>query len=102
MNRASAPDFCFDMGFSLKRILNFEDTALHNLSRRGGLADPELEELLSWTGQPLGNVRTSFRGEAFVSRAVRNPKVRGCPVCLQEDANASNGTPLTKMAMRGD
>ncbi|KIN75016.1 TniQ domain containing protein [Sulfitobacter noctilucae] len=43
-----------------------------------------------------------FRNETFVSRALKNPKMRGCPVCLREDAQTSTGAPLEEMAMRGD
>lgn len=102
MNRASAIDFCLDMGFSLKRIVNLEETALNSLARLGGLTSNELQSLLTWTGQPLGKVRTSFRGETFVSRAVRNPRIRGCPICLREDAETDTVKPLTRIAMRGD
>jgi hypothetical protein len=43
-----------------------------------------------------------FRNETFVSRALKNPKIRGCPVCLREDAQARPAAPLEAMAMRGD
>ncbi|WP_439561558.1 TniQ family protein [Roseinatronobacter sp.] len=59
-------------------------------------------ELLSWTGTRAGNVRMQFRGELYVSRALRNPAMRGCPVCLREDAAGASGPPYGAMAMRGD
>ena len=43
-----------------------------------------------------------FRGEVFVSRALRNPIMRGCPVCLRSDAQHHSGAPAEAMAMRGD
>jgi hypothetical protein len=43
-----------------------------------------------------------FRGELFVSRALRNPVMRGCPVCLRDDAGGHEGPPAAAMAMRGD
>ncbi len=43
-----------------------------------------------------------FRAEAFVSRSLRNPTVRGCPVCLREDVEAYDDPPLEAMVMRGD
>ncbi|MCE6949461.1 TniQ family protein, partial [Cereibacter sphaeroides] len=44
----------------------------------------------------------TFRGEILGSRALRNPKVRGCPACLREDAAAHRGAPIEAMALRGD
>ncbi|SLN72123.1 hypothetical protein ROA7450_03991 [Roseovarius albus] len=102
MNGVSATNFALDMGFSLKRFVEFEEVALSNLSLCGGLTDVQLEELMSWTGQSAGDVRMTFRGEEFVSRALRNPIIRGCPVCLQEDIELDRAEPLTQMMMRGD
>ncbi|MBJ6372485.1 TniQ family protein [Sedimentitalea arenosa] len=105
MNGLSATDFALDMGFSLKKIVHLEDGALRSLGSCSGLTGTQLEELVSWTGQRSGDVRTTFRYEAFVSRAVRNPIIRGCPVCLREDleeAEANRAHPLTQMTMRGD
>jgi hypothetical protein len=61
-----------------------------------------LEALISWTGKGVGSVRMAFRGEVFVSRALRNPKIRGCPVCMRNDAEAHGGAPDEVMAMPGD
>lgn len=44
----------------------------------------------------------AFRGEIFVSRALRTPKLRGCPICLRLDAEAHGGAPRDAMAFRGD
>jgi hypothetical protein len=41
-------------------------------------------------------------GELFVSRALRNPVMRGCPVCLREDAEGHKGPGPAGMVMRGD
>lgn len=57
---------------------------------------------MSWTGEKIGNVRMRFRGEVFVSRALRNPDMRGCPICLREDIAATDGSPSAIMVMRGD
>ena len=43
-----------------------------------------------------------FRDEIFVSRALRSPTMRGCPVCLREDAKSHGGPAVEAMAMRGD
>ena len=96
-----APDLALDMGFSFKRLLTQDDEALERLQGWGRLSDGELAQLRSWTGAHAGKVTTLFRGEVFGSRALRSPVVRGCPVCLQEDAAAHPGDPLAAMAMRG-
>jgi hypothetical protein len=91
-----------DLGGSAKRLVNQDRVLLENLRIWAGLEDAQLEELLSWTGEPIGDVRMRFRREIFVSRALRNPIVRGCPRCLEEDALSAPEDPLTAMAMRGD
>ena len=85
-----------DMDFSIKKITNLEENAVRGLAECGGLTDEQIQELVSWTGQAVGGVRMAFRNEIFVSRAVRNPIMRGCPICLREDAGND------RMAMRGD
>ncbi len=89
------------MGFSLKKIVSLEKGALQALARCGGLSDTQISELCSWTGYSIGDVQMKFRGETFVSRALRNPIVRGCPSCLREDIEASTKSPLTRMYLRG-
>ncbi|WP_158966851.1 TniQ family protein [Chachezhania sediminis] len=42
-----------------------------------------------------------FRGEVFVSRALRNPVIRGCPHCLRAQANGQPH-PLRHVALPGD
>src|SRR5690606_26590376 len=101
VNGISAQDFAVDMGFTLRTVIELDESAIQNLADRGGLDAKGIEELISWTGQAVGNVRMAFRGEVFVSRALRNPRVRGCPVCLREDAEAHGGGPAAGMAMRG-
>lgn len=102
MNGVSAAEFALDMGFSLKKIINLEEDAVRSLTECGGLNDRQVEELISWTGQSVGDVRMVFRDEIFVTRALRNPIIRGCPVCLREDAETDPSRPLAQMAIRGD
>ncbi|WP_211301071.1 TniQ family protein, partial [Aliiruegeria haliotis] len=105
MNGVSATDFALDMGFSIKKIVSLDEDALNDLATCGGLTGAQLEELVSWTGRSIGEVRMTFRDEVFVTRAVRNPIIRGCPVCLREDveeAESNSANPLTQMTMRGD
>jgi hypothetical protein len=100
-NGSSATDFSRDMGFSVKQVINLNNDALQRLAEISGLTELQSTEMVSWTGQRLGNVRTAFRGETFVSRAVRSPAMRGCPVCLRDDA-LDQPEPLRAMIMRGD
>jgi hypothetical protein len=102
VNGVEASDFAVDLGFSIKRFLNLEEDAVQALASAGGLDADEVAELLSWTGTAVGDVRMAFRGEVFVSRALRNPRMRGCPVCLREDARGQERTPARAMALRGD
>ena len=91
-----------DMAISYKRLLNLEEEPLEALGGCAALDSAAMEALISWTGRPIGDVRMVFRGEVFVSRGLRNPTMRGCPVCLREDAEAYDGSPLEAMMMRGD
>jgi hypothetical protein len=102
MNGIGSVDFARDMGFSLKRIVNLEDIALDRLAEVGGLTIDQLEELVSWTGRGAGDVTKVFRGEIFGSRSIRNPVLRGCPICLREDAEVDLKRPKTKLVMHGD
>lgn len=95
-------EFAQNMGVSLRRVLDGDRQALDSLAHWGGLTAADIDTLQSWSGEPIGEVRTRFRGEVFISRALRNPTMRGCPVCLREDAEAHPGVPSEAMAMRGD
>jgi hypothetical protein len=95
-------EFAQNMGFSFRRILDGDAEALDNLAHWGGLTATGIEVLQSWSGAPIGDVRMRFRGEVFISRALRNPTLRGCPICLREDAQAHSGGSAEAMAMRGD
>jgi hypothetical protein len=99
---ASAQDFAYDLGLSFKRVLGLDREALDGVAKWGRLSSEQLHELLSWMGQRAGNVRMHFRGEIFISRALRSPTLRGCPTCLREDALAHDGPSIEAMAMRGD
>ncbi|MCE6957961.1 TniQ family protein [Cereibacter sphaeroides] len=71
-----------------KRAEELEPDVVERIGEIGGLSQDALRDMLSWTGKRTGNVRMTFRGEIFGSPALRNPKVRGCPSCLREDAAA--------------
>ncbi|MDC0659393.1 TniQ family protein [Leisingera sp. SS27] len=86
INGTDATGFALDLVVSLKRILKQEQEAIDIFSTRSGLVTDQLSTMLLWTGERIGGVRMKFRGEVFVSRAVRNPVIRGCPHCLREAA----------------
>jgi hypothetical protein len=90
------------MGSQFRRFLELDPTAMEALAGWAELDPHQVQELLSWTGVRAGNVRMEFRGELFVSRALRNPVMRGCPICLRENAEGHQGPPAAAMAMRGD
>lgn len=84
----------FDLGGSMKRLVSQDRVLLENLAAWTGLEDAQLKDLLSWTGEPIGGVRMRFRNETFVTRALRNPIVQGCPRCLRDDALSAPEAPL--------
>ncbi|PZX10101.1 TniQ protein [Palleronia aestuarii] len=100
-NFTSVMEFAQDMGFTFRAVLLLDPAVLDSIARLGGLDDDRMADLVSWTGTAIGDVRTTFRSEVFVSRALRNPQVRGCPICLREDADAHDGRAVEAMAMRG-
>lgn len=96
------PDFAYDVGTPFKRLLDEGPSAILDLAASTGLSEEQAVELMSWTGVRAGDVRMTFRGESFVSRALRNPVMRGCPICLREDAANQPENPLEALVMRGD
>ncbi|NBZ87628.1 TniQ family protein [Stagnihabitans tardus] len=101
MRRMPLVVFAQDLGAPLKRIFDSDRAAAVAVASWGGLASVDVDEMLSWTGVPVGDVRMTFRGETFVSRALRSPTLRGCPICLREDAEAHEGDLAEAMAYRG-
>ncbi|WP_157814976.1 TniQ family protein [Sagittula sp. P11] len=101
LNGTDAASFALDLGTTFRRILEQDEEAVAIFSERAGLSATQLAELLSWTGKRIGDVRMRFRKEVFVSRALRNPIIRGCPLCMREHA-ADQPHPLRQIALRGD
>ena len=101
LNGTDAVNFALDLGITFRRILEQDEEALAIFAERAGLSATQLAELLSWAGERIGDVRMRFRKEVFVSRALRNPIIRGCPHCMREHA-ADQRHPLRHIAMRGD
>lgn len=101
LNGTDAVNFALDLGITFRRILEQEEEAVAIFAERAGVSATQLAELLSWTGERIGDVRMRFRKEVFVSRALRNPIIRGCPHCIREHA-ADQPHPLRHIALRGD
>ncbi|NYS26866.1 TniQ family protein [Rhodobacteraceae bacterium 2376] len=100
--RTDVAGLASDMGAGFKPLLDNEEAAFKAVADWTDLSPEIMDELLSWTGTRAGNVRMQFRGELYVSRALRNPIMRGCPVCLREDADGATGSAHSAMVMRGD
>ncbi|WP_119837712.1 TniQ family protein [Pseudooceanicola algae] len=101
LNGTDAVNFALDLGTTFRRILEQDEEAVAIFAERAGVSAMQLAEVLSWTGERIGDVRMRFRKEVFVSRALRNPIIRGCPHCMREQA-ADHPHPLRHIALRGD
>lgn len=86
--RATVPDLAYDIGGAFKRLLEQDREAIEDFTSWVGLTTDQKNELLSWTAMRAGEIRMVFRGELFMSRAIVNPVMRGCPICLREDASS--------------
>lgn len=95
-----AGNFCNELGLFFKKLVNHDEEQVQQVSSILGLDTRSLDEVRSWTVQPLPEFKVRFRGEAYVSRALMNPVIRGCPACLQEDVTADRTPPQAQMVMR--
>ncbi|AUJ63290.1 hypothetical protein B9057_02640 [Aestuarium zhoushanense] len=102
MNGVSFRAFLTDLGIPFAAFLKFERAALSQVGDFAGLTDHQIKEMISWSGIPSEKGHCLFRGEDFVLRAVNQGQVRGCPVCLREDAKHSKHDPLSHTYLRGD
>ncbi|MFG6532990.1 TniQ family protein [Sulfitobacter sp. 1A16787] len=102
MRGLSLSGFCNELGLSIKKLIKLDDRQIEAIAEIFDLPDQALHELLSWSPQHTPGVQVCFRGEEFVSRALINPVVRGCPTCLREDLKSCHAAPQSKMVMRGD
>ncbi|MCR8825252.1 TniQ family protein [Pseudosulfitobacter koreensis] len=98
----SLSGFCNELGLSTKKLINLDHLQTNAIAEIFGIHNSALTEMLSWSPQPSPSVQVQFRGEDFVSRALINPIVRGCPACLREDIQSGAVPPRGQMAMRGD
>lgn len=102
MNGVSFREFLTDLGVPFGEFLKFEYSAVSQVGDLAGLTDHQINEMISWSGVPSEKGHCLFRGEDFILRAVNQGQVRGCPVCLREDAKHSKHDPLSHTYLRGD
>ncbi|HBB85615.1 MAG TPA: hypothetical protein DC031_20690 [Sulfitobacter sp.] len=101
MRGLSLSGFCNELGLSIKKLIKLDDRQIEAIAEIFDLPSHATQELLSWTPEPTAGVQVSFRGEKFVSRALINPVVRGCPACLREDIKSCTAAPQSQMYIRG-
>jgi hypothetical protein len=101
LNRLSPADFCDNLGVSIRGVALLEPVAVDKVVNLCGLDDQQIANIISWTGKQAGGVRSVYRGETIVTRAIRSPDVRGCPICLKGDSDGQKGAPTGSMIMRG-
>ncbi|WP_322889938.1 MULTISPECIES: TniQ family protein [unclassified Yoonia] len=97
-NGLSAPVFCRDFGVPFRDIVDGHPSALRVIAELGGIHP---DELAAWSPVSLGAGHFNFRGHVFHGMTLRNPDIRGCPICLREDAQQSDLPPEQAMGIRG-
>lgn len=100
VNGVSLHNFLNDFGIPKRGFFALQRDVVDTIAQLADLNSGQIENLVSWTGLPQEGVRMAYRGEEIVSRAIRNPEVRGCPDCLRQDAYGASD-PSAAMAMRG-
>lgn len=95
----AAADFAKDIGLSFQKILDGDPETLTELAR---VINGTHEILTEWTPSKSGSIRRILKGERFPSRTLLAPQVRGCPLCLREDAENSGLPPHRAMFFRAD
>ncbi|SEP66424.1 TniQ protein [Loktanella sp. DSM 29012] len=93
---------CNELGLSIKKLISMDGSQLETVVDIFGLDPTALEDLWSWTPQPVPGLQVRFRGELFGSRAVISPVMRGCPACLRDDLQCDRTPPQGQMVMRGE
>lgn len=97
-NGLPVQDFGADMGIPFAKIVDGDPEAIRNLSEITGAP---FEDLLAWTPEYLGQREHAFRGELFHAKGIKATTVKGCPMCLRQDATESDRPPAQAMALRG-
>lgn len=97
-NGLSAAAFCRDFGMSFRSVVDGDPAAIRTIAGLGGVSKNQLAD---WSPTSLGERRISFRGHIFHGKTIRSPEIRGCPVCLREDAAINALSPAQAMGIRG-
>lgn len=97
-NGVSISTFGQDQDIPFRRVLDGEVAAIRDLAWLGGVS---AEGLAKSSPMKLKNSRHGFCGEYFPAKLIRSPIVRGCPLCLKEDAETSTSRREWSMALRG-
>jgi hypothetical protein len=79
----AASEFGKDIGLPFQSILDGSEDGLAELARLTGC---DLDNLASWTPRKFSSSRRVLKGQQFPSRSLLTSIVRGCPICLREDA----------------
>lgn len=96
-NGVRTSDFAVDMGLPRRAVARGDAEALRGLAGLGGLP---VEVLSGWTPSLVDSEVWRFRGEVLPRPALRLLEIRGCPLCLREDAAVvGDGAGMT---LRGD
>ncbi|UMA63347.1 TniQ family protein [Roseivivax marinus] len=98
MNGTDAQGFGLEQDIAFQRVLDGEPQAVAELAMLGGT---DASQLTAWTARKQKGRRHMLRGEPFPGKLIRDPVIRGCPVCLRQDAAASLLPPEQAMALRG-
>ena len=98
-NGLSASAFALDMGLSFGRLIDGDPGDIAELAR---LAQVSPDALAAWSPVHADGRRHRFRGETMHAKAVKDSTLRGCMLCLREDAARSSLPPEQTMAIRGD
>ncbi|WCE66266.1 TniQ family protein [Sulfitobacter faviae] len=98
-NGIEVSEFGQDMGLPFKSVIDGEPDALQHLADLSGCNS---DDLRAWSPHYIASRSYLFRGEPYHARGIRSTIVRGCPLCLREDAEASDLPPYQAMAIKGD
>jgi hypothetical protein len=98
-NELSAVDLGRYTGVTFQKVLRGDPETMTMLASRGGI---DCHELRAWSPKPIEGPMHSFAGHAFPSKTILYPKMRGCPVCLREDADQSDLPANQAMTIKGD
>lgn len=98
-NGIEVSEFGGDMGLPFKSVIDGGPGALRHLADLSGCNS---DDLRAWSPHYIASRSYVFRGEPYHARGIRSTIVRGCPLCLREDAEASDLPPHLAMAIKGD